>query len=150
MLNLSDQKILISDAELSRMMYQRGIRPSLLRLAVLSQVANTRKHPTADDVFSELSSLYPSMSRTTVYNSLNLMVKSGIIKEVEVESGVRHYDYALQPQHSHFVCRFCGRIYDMDMPEAMKEIELQGFDIEDMDVVFKGQCPECKINNTNI
>lgn len=139
----------ISDAELSRMMHQRGVRPSLLRIAVLSQVANTRRHPTADDIFRELSALYPSTSRTSVYNSLHAMAQAGIIKEVEVECGVCHYDFALQQPHGHFLCRSCGRIFDMDIPAGMRDIDAHGFDIDDVEVVFKGLCPECKDNNIN-
>lgn len=134
----------VTNNELSRVMYRHGVRPSLMRLAVLSLVANTRKHPTADDIFTELSELYPSMSRTTVYNSLHILEDAGVIKQIDSDSGVRHYDYSLQQQHSHFVCKSCGRIIDMAMPAGVGEETLAGFEIEGVDVVYKGKCPNCR------
>ena len=138
------QNTVISDAELTCMISRRGIRPSLLRIAVLSQIANRRQHPTAEEIYKDLSEIYPSFSKTTVYNSLHSLVDGGLIKEVDVESGVRHYDFALQPQHSHFTCRSCGTVFDMEMPAGLSDVVMPGFDVDGVSVTYKGLCPECK------
>lgn len=124
-------------------MHQRGIRPSAQRIAVLSYVANTRSHPTAEEIYTGLLPLYRSLSRTTVYNSLHTLVDSGLLKELDIESGNCRYDFALQPDHSHFTCRVCGCIIDMKLPDGIERITVPGYLIDTVDVVFKGLCPDC-------
>lgn len=133
----------ISDSQLADMIYSAGIRPSLQRIAVFNLVANSTKHPTADDIYSELSVTYPSLSRTTVYNSLHILVTAGLIKELEVESGNKHYDFARKPAHSHFVCRICNKFFDMPLPENIEKIAHKDFVVDSVDLCFKGICPEC-------
>lgn len=136
--------ILLTDSKLTEMMHQAGIRPSVQRIAVLSHIANKRKHPTADEIYADLAPQYPSLSRTTVYNSLHALVDGGLVRELEIESGNRRYDLAPQPPHSHFICRRCGRIYDMAFPAGVENSTTPGFSIDSVDICFKGLCPECK------
>lgn len=138
--------ILYSDSVLINMMRERNVHPSVQRIAVLSHVANKRKHPTADEIFKDISLEYPSLSRTTVYNSLHALVDAEIIRELDVESGNKHYDLALQPQHIHFVCRNCGKIYDMAMPDDLKIKVPSGFTVCSFDLIYRGICKECSIN----
>lgn len=62
-----------SNNEIARMIQETGIRPSVQRVAILSYVANHGTHPTADEIFSAISEEYPTLSRTTVYNSLHTL-----------------------------------------------------------------------------
>ncbi len=132
-----------SESKLLEMMHGVGIRPSAQRIAILSHIANLKRHPTADEIFSDISSAFPSLSRTTVYNTLHTLVEAKLIRELEIESGNRHYDLAPQPQHGHFVCRNCGKIFDMAIPEGLQPISSPGFSIDSMDIYFKGLCPNC-------
>ena len=56
------------------------------------------------------------------------------------------YDMAPQKPHSHFICRRCGRIFDMAMPEGLSAADgsHDGFCVDCVDVYYKGICPECK------
>lgn len=132
-----------NEIRILEMIHRHGVRPSAQRIAVLSYVANTDSHPTADEIYAGVSRLFPSMSRTTVYNSLHVLVDAGLVKELDIESGNRHYDLAPQPQHGHFICRLCGRIIDMAYPPALADSTADGSLIESIDVCFKGVCPEC-------
>ena len=76
-----------SDNQLLKMMQQAGLRPSLHRIAVLSFVANSRSHPSADEVYTRLSKQFPTMSRTTIYNALHALVETSLLRELEIESG---------------------------------------------------------------
>lgn len=106
-----------------------------------------KSHPTADDIYVALAPKYPSLSRTTVYNSLRALTEAGLVRELEIESGSKHYDFARQAQHSHFICNQCGRIYDMDIPAGLENSTLSGFSVESIDVFFKGTCPRCRTSN---
>lgn len=132
-----------SDHRITEMIHESGLRPSVQRIAVMSFVANLRKHPTADEIYGALSEKFPSLSRTTIYNSLHALVDAGLIRELEIESGNRRYDLAPQPPHSHFVCKECGKIVDMKMPPQLPDSATPGYRIDSVDVYFKGLCPEC-------
>ncbi len=132
-----------TETRLVEMMHNAGVRPSVQRVAILSHIANLRKHPTADEIFNDLKAAYPTMSRTTVYNSVHVLMDAGLVKELEIESGNMHYDLAPQPRHSHFMCRRCRRIFDMAMPAVMPDAVSGGFSVDTVDLYFKGLCPEC-------
>lgn len=139
-----DNSILLTDSKLTELMHDAGVRPSVQRIAVLSYIVNEKSHPTADDIYVALAPKYPSLSRTTVYNSLRTLAEAGIVRELEIESGIKHYDFARQAPHGHFVCRQCGNIYDMGIATGLEKTVSPGFLIESIDVYFKGTCPYCE------
>jgi Fe2+ or Zn2+ uptake regulation protein len=139
----------IDNTTMIRMLHDSKIRPSVHRLAVLDYVANSGTHPTADDIYAEISKDYPAVSRTTVYNSLHTLVDGGILKELEIDNGSAHYDFARQSPHSHFKCRNCGRIFDMALPAGIAEVVSPGFRVDAAELCFAGVCPECIDRNKN-
>ena len=132
-----------TESRLVAMMRESGVRPSVQRLAVLSLIANGRCHPTADELYDTLSQSCPTLSRTTVYNSLHALVDAALVRELDIESGTRHYDLAPQPRHAHFVCRSCGHIHDLPMPAGIDSHGATTFAIDSVDVVYRGLCPAC-------
>lgn len=137
------EREIYTEAKLVDMLHKAGVRPSVQRIAIMSHIANLRKHPTVDEIYNDLKESYPSMSRTTVYNSVHALVDARLVRELEIESGNMHYDLAPQPHHSHFMCRRCHRIFDMAMPVIMPGEEASGFSIDTVDLYYKGLCPEC-------
>lgn len=138
---------MFSAAELAEMMHKAGVRPSAQRLAILRNVMEGRKHPAADEIFREMQAEYPTMSLTTVYNSLRVLTEAGLLRELELESGNRRYDFAPQPRHGHLRCRRCGRIFDMQLPAGLQLPAPPGFSIDGVDIYFRGLCPECAVND---
>lgn len=138
-----------TDNDLAEMMHKAGIRPSVQRIAILAHIARQRVHPTADRIYADLSPAYPTLSRTTVYNTLHILTEAGLLRELEIESGNKHFDLAPQPRHGHFICRKCGEIYDMSLPAEIESNGPSGFQIECVDVYFKGLCPNCKNSHLN-
>lgn len=131
------------------MMQRADIRPSAQRLAVLEYVGNRKTHPTVDEIYSELRRDYPTLSRTTVYNSVNAMVKGGVLRELQIEAGNKRYDLVPQPPHSHFICRCCGSIFDVAAPSALGVSTPEGFNVDSVDVYLHGLCPACQANRNN-
>ena len=132
-----------STNQLLDLLHKAGVRPSVHRLAVLRYVADKRTHPTADEIFSALAVEFPSLSRATVYNSLHILIEKGILREIEIETGSARYDFAMQPPHGHFLCRSCGRIYDMPMVLNAGSAVPDGFKAYTVDIYAKGDCPDC-------
>ena len=65
----------------TQMLEQHGIKPSAQRLAVADFVLHTDEHPTAERVLREAKSRCPMVSRATVYNTLNLLTKKGLLRQ---------------------------------------------------------------------
>ncbi len=114
------------------------------RLAVVDFVSrNTPGHFTAEQVFRNAKENEPTITLATTYNALYALEKSGALKSFEsknttwFESRVKF--------HANFICNGCGKIYDIDLDEKklMSLINTDGFEVEDMDLIIRGICPDC-------
>jgi len=124
----------------------RGIRSSYTRMRIMGYMAANRNHPTADEIYSRLIEEIPTLSKTTVYNSLNAFVEAGLARVVTIEDNEARYDVDVS-DHGHFKCQSCGRIFDfpVDM-DCIEPKALEKFRINKRDVYFKGICPGCLDN----
>lgn len=122
------------------MLTESGIRPSIQRIAVTGHLISQRTHPTADEIYQSLLKEYPTMSRTTVYNTLKRLAEAGKIRVLDIESEMQRFDGVTDP-HAHFICKKCGAIHDitLDTPPAPPE----GYHITETHVTFRGLCEKC-------
>lgn len=65
-----------------------GIKPSVQRLAVMEYLKTHCTHPTADEIFSALSPKMPTLSRTTVYNTLRLLASRGAVLSLDIDGKI--------------------------------------------------------------
>lgn len=120
-----------------------GLKPSHQRIKILEYLANNPCHPTADKVLSEMKHEIPTLSKSTVYKTLNAFVEAGLLKEITIESNEVRYEYNLR-DHGHFKCLECGTIYDFGFNFGdFESEELSGFKIYEKDVFLKGVCKSC-------
>ncbi len=118
---------------------------------VIAQVFDQRRqsggdvHLTADQVLLAARESLPEMSLATVYNALNDMVVVRALSEVSPDDGPRRYDANTAHDHHHLVCTVCGRVVDvrLDHLPTVPVSEADGFDVHDVDVTFRGRCPDC-------
>ncbi len=134
---------IFSERKIIEMLRQAGIRPSIHRLSVLEYVANNRTHPVAEEIYEFIASKYTGVSKTTVYNSLHTLVEAQILRPLEMGSNTTRYDLAIQKPHSHFKCKSCGKIFDMNLPADIDKMAAPGFRVESTDLHFAGVCPKC-------
>ena len=100
---------------------ERGIQPSAQRVAVAQYVLFTDEHPSADRVWARVRSRFPMISRATVYNTLNLFVEKGLVREVHLSPDSVVFDPNTDAHH-HFIDEETGRIYDVPWQKvAMRE-----------------------------
>lgn len=123
---------------------ERGILLTIQRSAVLDFLHDNTLHPTAEEIYQALRERYPALSRATVYNTLDLLKQHGLIQEITIERTKAHYDYKTEPHH-HFLCRHCGRIYDVDVEKVPLEQEerLDGHKIDEVWLYMRGSCAAC-------
>ena len=124
-----------------------GVTPSPQRLAVFNYLLTHKNHPQAETVFRELRPAMPTLSLTTVHNTLKLLVSKKAILEVIIEDGSMRFDGDIR-DHAHFKCRKCGQVYDLFPEEGsplVKEIPAlpEGFQLEALHLCMKGVCKSC-------
>jgi Fe2+ or Zn2+ uptake regulation protein len=119
---------------------QAGIQPSAQRVAVAEYVLVTEDHPSADQVWARVKQTFPVLSRATVYNTLNLFVEKGLLRELVLSEGKVVFDPKLSPHH-HFVDDETQSIVDIPWDSLqVKQIEsLRGFDVREYQVVMRGR-----------
>jgi Fur family peroxide stress response transcriptional regulator len=105
-----------------------------------------RDHPTASEVFLRAKTQMPGISLATVYNCLETLTHSGLIKQVNVSREASRFCPNLRP-HAHFFCARCEQVFDIDLrrqADAVSAWELpEGSKVDHVDVAMKGLCPHC-------
>ena len=125
------------------MLKKAGLRQSHQRIAILQFLMLNDIHPTADDIYNALKNEYPTMSLTTVYNTLKALSDAGAIEMLKIERENARFDFPKIP-HSHFRCRSCGKILDIsELPDILKYVPKGNYHIENVEVYFQGLCDEC-------
>lgn len=115
------------------------------RQLVLEAVRSRCDHPTAEQIYQDVATKEPKVSRGTVYRNLSVLAQTGELVEVETPSASR-FDLR-QDRHHHLVCSSCGAV--ADAPVAYQEqLDTQaaagsGFTVTGHHTIFQGLCPAC-------
>jgi Fur family iron response transcriptional regulator len=117
-----------------------GINPSAQRVAVAQYVLHTEEHPSADEVWVRVRKHFPHVSRATVYNTLNLFVEKGLLRQFVLTEGRVVFDPKTEDHH-HFVDEESGRIHDVpwDAVQIPNVPKLDGFEVREYQVVMRGK-----------
>ncbi|MCS7251217.1 MAG: Fur family transcriptional regulator [Anaerolineae bacterium] len=91
-----------------------GYRATPQRLMVLDVIRSTDKHLTAEEIHSALQERYPGVDLSTVYRSLRLFVRLGLVEEHKLGGGRRVYEWRTHPDHGHVLCERCGRLEHLE------------------------------------
>ena len=122
---------------------ENGIKVTPQRLGVLRYLDENRIHPTADDIYRALKKDNPSLSKTTVYNVLDILSKVGLVEVLTISGTESRYDYG-STRHQHFLCTTCGRIVDIHIKGlCMDCMPEKGHKVEEVHGYFKGTCRDC-------
>ena len=117
------------------------------REAILEVIQNTKCHPSADWVYSEVRKLIPNISLGTVYRNLSMLSEDGTIQKLHIGTSIEHFDGNPKP-HYHVLCTMCGRIDDIESP-PLEKLNAWASDVYDGEIfehytVFSGKCQQCK------
>jgi Fe2+ or Zn2+ uptake regulation protein len=126
--------------DLIALLRTRGVQPTPQRLAVARFVLGADSHPTADQVWAKARRECPTVSRATVYNTLNLLAEKGLLKARVITDGVVVFDPRVG-RHHHFVDEGTGRIHDVpwDAVKVTAQAGLRGFEVREYQVVMRGR-----------
>lgn len=121
------------------------VKPSVQRMAVMNYLKEHRTHPNVDIIYNDLVKQMPTLSKTTVYNTLKLLTDKHAAKLLTIDEHNLCFDADTSP-HAHFLCTDCGRIFDVPLNNLHPEEDAnlpKGFQLEQSELYLRGCCPEC-------
>lgn len=135
-------------SEAVKLLRDACVRITPQRQAILLYLVKTDKHPTADDIYQELSPIFPNISVATIYNNLKVFKKIALVRELTYGDASSRFEFITVP-HYHVICSECGKISDFDADKEIKLNELAanetGFKIKNHRLEFYGICPKCQL-----
>lgn len=134
-----------------------GSRWTVPRRAVLDLLSHTSKHMSAKEVYRSLQKLYPGIGLTTVYRTLDLLVRMGLLHKFSFGTGESRFEFKSDSDdshHHHLICTHCGKILDYtdfvdEELELVKKTEQalalkHNFRITGHNIEFYGLCARCQ------
>jgi Fur family transcriptional regulator, ferric uptake regulator len=124
---------------------------------VFNVLVRTPQHLTAKDIFAILRKTSPDIGLTTVYRTLELLDRAGLVRRVSTQSGEVRFEYRRGDQsdhHHHLICTACCKIvnyrdFENEELELVRRTEERlarkhGFLIRDHNIEFLGLCTDCR------
>jgi Fur family ferric uptake transcriptional regulator len=126
------------------------------REAILNLLSQTTTHMNAKEIYTAIHKLYPAIGLTTVYRTLDLLTRMGLIHKFSFGDGHNRYEFISDEKkkhHHHLICTSCGKIFDYSEFEdeelaLVKKTEDRlakkyNFQIKDHNIEFLGICEDC-------
>ena len=135
--------------ESKKRLQECGIKPSLQRIAVMEYLMQNKTHPTSDMIFNDLHPKIPTLSKTTIYNTVKLLTEHGAIFSISIDEKNLRYDSDIS-QHAHFRCKSCGSIHDIpinNLQVSYAKNKTKSFAITETHLYYKGLCKTCSQTN---
>lgn len=130
--------------KIKKMLENFDISPSIHRLKIYEYIRNNRNHPTAEMIYSALSDDIPTLSKTTVYNTLHMFVEKGLLMNFALANNEVRYDIP-DGNHAHFRCRKCNSIFDIEQEFSCLSLdEIEGHKVENQTLNLQGICRNCR------
>lgn len=128
---------------ITEILNKHNIKPSYARIKIYKYLDDYKSHPTVDEIYNCLIEEIPTLSKTTVYNSLNLFEDKDLVHSLSMDNLEKRYELS-SGDHIHFKCQVCKNIYDLPFRE--EEILPEGYEdykINERHIFLKGICKNC-------
>jgi Fe2+ or Zn2+ uptake regulation protein len=135
---------LTSDFE--QLLREADLRVTRPRVAVLNAVYD-HPHADTDSIIGTVRADLGEVSHQAVYDVLRALTTAGLIRRIQPAGSVARYESRVADNHHHVVCRTCGVVADVDCAvgdtPCLTASDDQGFEIDEAEVVYWGQCRDC-------
>ncbi len=125
----------------------KGLKATTQRIAILEALMSERAHPTAEEIHDALATEHPTISRSTVYETLSRFSEEGILDPLQTGDGVTRFEFHNHP-HVNVVCIECQQIADVDSDHITPFLEHvrdeTPWQVLDQQVKLRGLCHACK------
>lgn len=117
---------------------------SKVKECVFHVICENKIHPTAEQVYTFMQEVNPTISLATIYRNLAKLVDEGRIRKITGLGESDRYDANIK-NHCHFYCKNCGKVYDIDIDEkTIKTIQENiPHKIEEVNFALYGICSDC-------
>ncbi|HYA86140.1 MAG TPA: Fur family transcriptional regulator [Nitrospirota bacterium] len=125
---------------------EKGYKLTPQRVEIIDLLSKDKTHASAMDVFKKVREKAPRMSVSTVYYTLDILIKEALIRELEFYNTDNRYDVNLS-NHLNLICTHCGKIEDFmeALPISAQTVEKKiGFKPFQMRFEYYGNCKECR------
>ena len=131
--------------EIKYILYQKGVNPSQQRIEILKYLVDSKNHPSADIIYKDLSNNFPTLSKMTIYNTLNLLVEKNIVTSLKINDKEVIFDF-IEEKHAHFKCTVCNEIFDIKLDsDILSKRLIDGDVIHETQINYFGICKKCNI-----
>jgi Fur family transcriptional regulator, peroxide stress response regulator len=130
----------------STMLKATDLAVTAQRAAVMKFLHGNTDHPSMDTIYKRVKKRFPFISRATVYNTVRVLTRAGLLQEVLVQQEKTRVDSNVS-RHHHFKCMRCGRIEDVPydiLTAAHVSKHAKSYHIEEVRVVMEGRCKRCR------
>lgn len=125
----------------------RGYRITPQRVAIFEFIDGNPNHPSAAEVYDAIKEVHPMVSFATVYKTLEVFVRLGLVSEMAFPDGVNRYD-SNPKAHFNLVCTSCRKIVDISDDVLInletRAAELAGFAVKGSRHELYGLCQGCQ------
>lgn len=153
---MTNSKIL--NSQLLKNFTDKGLRLTNARKAVLKILSKDINHPTVEEIYLQVHKGYPSIGMMTVYRTLDLLVKWGIVHKFDFSEGKARYELIDHPEglghHHHLICQKCKKIinytdfideeYSLIQKLEKRLAKNHNFKINNHIIEFYGVCDSCE------
>lgn len=131
---------------LAKKLAESGLRLTSQREHVYHVLKAQTDHPTADEVYLRSKAEMSDISMATVYNTLDALVKCGLVKQVNVDRAATRFCCNMK-DHCHFYCEECGGVHDIELSGEIQDFPIQlprDLAPRQMDISIRGACRDPK------
>jgi len=125
-----------------------GLRVTGQRALILEVIR--RGHLDADEIYRQARVKQPRLSLSTVYRTLQVLKKLGLVEELHFNDTHHHYEVKPSSEHQHMLCLGCGKVVEFECPLSpkMKEniAQEKGFEVTNVEIRMTGYCSQCRQN----
>ncbi len=125
-----------------------GLRVTNQRSLILEIIRRGQGHLDAEEVYRRARGKHPHLSLSTVYRTLRLFKKLGLVEEVHFDDAHHHYEVKPSTEHHHLACLGCGKVIEFRYPLARyvkrNVAEAKDFDIVETEIHMTGYCRKCR------
>lgn len=117
------------------------------RDAILDYLRQSKAHPSAETIYTDLKPEISDLAMGTVYRNLTLFRQQGLVSSIATVSGVERFDANTDP-HVHFICSGCDAVIDLDemqVPQSLQAAASKccGGRADVCQLSFTGLCRNC-------
>jgi len=127
---------------------KQGYRMTPQRMMILSAIESSEDHISAEEIYAQIVAKYPNVNISTVYRTLELLERLGLVTKTDLGEGRVRYHPADKGHHHHLICRECGAIIDLDesLLTSLKSTLLREyrFNADLRHLAILGRCVNCR------